>query len=321
MGGPQATQAQEICQLTGKKQDVKISYSGGTMRISSVSVFGLGLVLLVGGSAIQAQEEAAAKLQEQAGNGIIYIVAYDKDQKEIGKGSAVVIADKLAVAGYHLIAGAARVDGFNAKNRKVDVKGVVDVDKNFNLVLLQVDGKVSPLPAGSPEGLEPEKTIFGLGANESGEIIISEGAIRNLYEVRPGTKVADSSLAVPETFNGAAVLDPGGRLAGLLVVMDARLRFIVPVTALNGLNRTAKPTPWKSWIPDDYRNSFESAWLAGRLYAWQEDSLGAQRNLERVVKAQPNNLEAWSMLASVYDKQRDFNNAVTAYRKVVELDP
>lgn len=291
------------------------------MRSQSFLALALCLVLALGGSALFAQSEAATKLQAQASSGVIYVVAYDKDLKEIGKGSAAVLADKLAVTSYHLVSGAAKVDGFNAKKKKVDVLGVVAVDKNLDLALVQINGKVTPLPAGSAEAVASGKTVYGLGANESGDIIVSEGTVRNLFEVVPGTKVADNSLAVPETFNGAAVLDAEGKITGLLVVMDTRLRFIVPVMALNALNKTAKMTPWKSWTPEDYKGSFEGAWLAGRLYAWLDDTLGAQRNLERVAKAQPNNLEAWSMLASVYDKQRDYTNAVTAYQKVVELDP
>jgi len=291
------------------------------MRLSSVPPLALCLSLAVGGSAVMAQEDAAAKLLAQAEEGVIYIVAYDKDQKEIGKGSAAVLADKLAVTSYHLVSGAAAVSGFNAKQKKVDVVGIVAVDKSLDLALLQIGGKPKPIPAGGADAIAPAKTIYGLGANESGEIIISEGTVRNQFEAVPGIQVADTSLAVPETFSGAAVLDPAGKLVGLLIVMDSRLRFVVPVAALNALNKTAKPTPWKSWTPDDYRNSFEGAWLAGRLYNWMDDALGAQRNLERVTKAQPGNLEAWTMLASVYDKQRDYSNAVTAYRRVTELDP
>jgi tetratricopeptide (TPR) repeat protein len=291
------------------------------MRLKGFFTLALGLVPALSGPALFAQGEAAAKLQAQAGNGIIYLVVYDKDQKEIGKGTAAVLADKIAVTSYHLVSGAAQVAGFNAKKKKVNVLGIMAVDKNLDLALLQIDGKATPLPAGSPEAIATGKTIYGLGANESGDVMVSEGTVRNLFEAVPGTKVADTSLAVPETFNGAAVIDAEGKMAGLLVVMDSRLRFVVPITAVNALNKTAKPTPWKSWTAEDYKNSFEGAWLAGRLYGWLDDTLGAQRSLEKVTKLQPNNLEAWTQLASIYDRQRDYNNAVTAYRKVVELDP
>jgi tetratricopeptide (TPR) repeat protein len=268
-----------------------------------------------------AQNETAAKIQAQTMAGIVNVVVYDKDQKEIGKGTAVVLTDKIAVTSYHLVSGAAKVAGFNQKKKGVDVPGIIAVDKNLDLALIQIDGKVTPLAVGSGEAIAAGKPIYGLGVNESGDVIISEGTIRNLFEATPATKVADTSLAVPETFNGAAVLDPEGKLAGIFIVMDSRLRFVVPVSAVNAMNKTVKATPWKAWTPEDYKTTLEGAWLAGRLSAWQDDTLGAQRNLERVTKAQPDNLEAWSMLAAVYDKQRDYTNAATAFRKVTELDP
>jgi len=290
------------------------------MKLSSFPGLGLCFAMVFAGPSPASPQDEATKLLEKAASGAIFLVAFDKDQKEVGKGTAVVLSDKVAVTSYHLVAGASRVDGFNSKKKKVDVEGIVAVDKNLNLALVQIDGKVSPLPVGSA-ALAADQKVFGMGSNESGEMVVSEGTVRNQFEAVPGTKVADISLAVPETFNGAAVLDAGGSMVGLLIVMDSRLRFIVPASALNALSKTAKMTPWKSWTPEDYKNSFEGAWLAGRLYAWLDDTLGAQRNLERVVKAQPGNLEAWSMLASVYDKQRDYMNAVPAYRKIVELDP
>jgi len=277
--------------------------------------------LLLSSAFLFAQGEELAKLLTQASPGVISITVYGKDKQEIGKGSAVVLTNQIAATSYHLISQAASCVGFNYRKKEVDVLGVVAVDKNLDLALLSIDGKVQVLPQATADEFAENQKVFGIGSNESGEVIIADGTMRKSFETAPGQKVWDSSLAIPDTFTGGAVVDSSGKILGMIIVMDKRLRFIVPENIIAGLSKTAKMTPFKSWQPDDYMASLEAAWIAGRLYHWQGDSFSAQRNLEKVIKANPNSLEAWTILSSVYDGQRDYTNAVTAYRKVIELDP
>lgn len=277
--------------------------------------------LLLSSAVLFGQGEELAKLLTQASPGVISLVVYGKDKQEIGKGSAVVLTEQIAATSYHLISQAAACVAFNYRKKGVDIQGVVAVDKNLDLALLRIDGKVQVLPQATADEFAENKKVFGIGSNESGEIIIADGTMRKSFDMAPNQKVWDSSLAIPDSFTGGAVLDSNGKILGMIIVMDKRLRFVVPANMIAGLPKTAKMTPFKSWQPDDYMASLEAAWIAGRLYHWQGDSFSAQKNLEKVVKANPGSLEGWTILASVYDGQRDYANAVAAYKKVIELDP
>jgi tetratricopeptide (TPR) repeat protein len=282
----------------------------------------LGTALVFGSVAYLSagQEDPAVLRLEASGPGVLALVAYDKDKKEIAKGSAVALTKELALTNYHLISGAASAMGFNYKKKEVDIEGLVAFNKALDLALIRIKGKTTPLvPA--PEALTKGQKVLAIGSNESGEIVVASGEIRDVRDLGAGASVAEISAAVPEAFAGGAVFGEDGKFIGLLTILDRQLRFVVPASAFDGLNRTGAVQAFQAWTPEDYLGTVEGAWLAGRLYNWMEQSLNAQRNLEKVTKAQPNNLDAWTMLSAVYNKQRDFANAVTAFKKVIELDP
>jgi tetratricopeptide (TPR) repeat protein len=210
--------------------------------------------------------------------------------------------------------------GFNIKKKEVDIEGVVAVDKALDLALIQFDGKVTPLGLGNFDELAAGKKFYAVGVNESGDIIISDGAVRSFFDLRGGLKVADSTLAVPDTFSGGVILGDSGKVVGVIQVLEKRLRFIAPANTVAAMPKTTKMTPFKNWQLEDYMGTMEAAWLTGRLYAMMGEAYNAQKGLEKVTKAEPNNLEAWTLLAKVYDGQRDYQNAITAYKRVTELD-
>ncbi len=283
--------------------------------------FMIGLGLFLSCCLLFGQSEELAKLLTQCSPGVITLVAYGKEKQELAKGSAVVLTEQIAATSYHLVCQAASCLGFNYRQKKVDIEGVIAVDKNLDLALLRIDGRVQVMPMAEADECIENKNVFAVGSNEAGEIIIADGALRKSFETAPGQKIWDSSLAVPDTFSGGAVVDADGKVVGMIIIMDRRLRFIVPAQAVGALPKSAKMMPFKSWQPEDYLGGNEAAWLAGRIYAWMGESFNAQKNLEKYVKANPNSLEAWATLSTVYNNQRDYQNAVTAYNKVIELDP
>jgi S1-C subfamily serine protease len=267
----------------------------------------------------QAADDPGQKALEKSGPGILSVVVYDKDakdKKELGKGTAIVLTKELAAVNYHLVSLGNFAVAFNYKKKEVDVLGLVAVDKTLDLALIKIDGKVEPLvPA--PAALAENMKILVVGANEAGDLIVSSGALRGLLDLGGGIKIAEASVSVTDTFGGAPVLTEDGKLVGQLVIGERRLRFVAPIAAVAALDKAGKLQAWKTRTPEDYNGTVEAAWLGGRVYKWLDDSLNAQRSLEKVTKAQPGNLEAWVLLADVYNRQRAYADAVTAFKKVI----
>ena len=282
-------------------------------------VFILGM--FVSGFPVYAQTDESAKILAQTGPGVIQLVVYGKDKQEIAKGSAFAIADKIAVTSYHLISPAASCVGFNIKQKEIDINGVVAVNKALDLALIQISGKVTPLAFGGGDDLAVGKKISVVGVNEAGEFKVYEGKIQSLFDFGEGMKVVEPAISVSETCSGGVALGESGKVIGVFQILERRLRFIAPAAAVAAMPKTAKPTAFKNWQAEDYLGTQEAAWLTGRIYAWTGEAYSAQKGLEKVTKAQPNNLEAWTLLAKVYDGQRDYQNAVAAFKKITELDP
>ncbi len=288
------------------------------MKAKTLFSTALCLVLLLPAVSLLAQSELAAKLLTQGGSGVLTLVVYDKDKKEIGRGTAVVLSETTAATTYHLVSKAADVKALNFKKKKVDVEGLLAVDKALDLALLQIDGKAEVLEAGA--ALAPDMTVVALGSDKAGEMSGAEGKIRKLFDLAPGVIVADSSMTLKDEFDGGAILDETGKLAGLMNISDLRLRFIVPTPTLSAM-RAGTLIPFKSRAPEDFRESIEFAWLAGRMYMWLDVGRSAAQNLDKVTKAQPANAEAWKYLASVYESQRDYEKAAAAYEQLTKIDP
>lgn len=291
------------------------------MKTRSLTALIIGIFLTASLPGFAGQAEDKAKLVEQFGPGVLRLVILDKDKKEVAHGSAVAISPTAAVTSYHLVAQAVGATSFNVKGKEVDVDGILGVDKNLDLAVLKIDGKVTPLSVASFESLGPGKKITAIGFNDAGEIVAEGGEIRAVHALGKDITVAETTLAVPESFTGAVVINDQGQAVGVINVPDSRLRFIAPISAVVDLSKAPKETGWKAWKADDYKAGLEYAWLAGRLYDKYNDGFNAQKYLDKVAKAQPTNLEVWTILAGVYDRQRDYSSAVTAFRKITELDP
>lgn len=291
------------------------------MRFKTAGILAIIFGFFVSGFPLYGQTEEMPKLLVQYGPNIMQIVAYGKDKQEIAKGTAFAISDKLAVTSYHLISPASNCTGFNMKQKEVDIDGVVAVNKALDLVLVQYDGKLTPLVFGGGENLAVGKKISIIGVNEAGEFKVFDGSVQSIFDFGDGMKVVEPSIGIPDTCSGGVAIDENGKVIGVAQVLERRLRFIAPAAAVSAMPKTAKPTAFKNWQPENYADTLEAAWLTGRIYAWMGEGFSAQKGLEKMAKAQPNNLEAWSLLAKVYDSQRDYQNAVAAYKKITELDP
>jgi len=291
------------------------------MMLKTAKALTLFICLSLAGGLLYGQTDESAKILAQSGPGVMQLVTYGKDKQEIAKGTAFAISDKLAVASYHLISPAANCVGFNIKQKEVDIDGVMAVNKALDLVLLQYDGKVTPLVLGGAGDMAVDKKISIVGVNEAGEFKVYEGKVQNLFDFGGGMKIIEPAVSIPETCTGGLVLDENGKVVGIVQVLERRLRFIAPAAAVQAMSPAAKPTAFKNWQAEDYLGTMEAAWLTGRLYAWMGEGYSAQKGLEKVAKAQPDNLEAWTLLAKVYEGQRDYQNAIGAFKKITELDP
>src|SRR4030066_757002 len=288
--------------------------------IIKARTLGILAISLAAGVFLFSQTQESAQLFEKNKDGVLSLFVYGGNKELIAKGVGFGLAEDVVVTSYHLISQAEEVEGVNVKGKKMKLEGLITVDRNLDIALLKLKGKVGVLALGNSDELLPGSSLVGLGANESGEITIAEGTVRNVHKLADSQSVIESSISISEGYNGGPLLDVGGKAVGLIIVME-KSRVGIPVNAWKSLPRLGKVTAFKELAKEDYFAGFEGAYLAGRISALMDETLNAQKYLEKVVKAKPETTEAQALLATVYAKQRNFSAAVTAYQKVVELDP
>lgn len=279
------------------------------------------LFFLLTGMYLYPQTPESINIFEKTKEGILSLYVYGANKELIGKGVGFGLSEDIIASSYHLVSVADSVEGVNVKAKKMKIEGIIAVDRNLDIALLKVKGKVLAIPEGNSDELKPGARIFSLGANESGEIVISEGTLRNIFNPSAGEFIFDLSLSVPEGFNGGPLLDLNGQVVGLMLILEKTGRVGVPANAWKDLSKAAKATAFKDWTKEDYFASLEGSLLAGKVFSLMDELNNAQKYLERAVKINPSQAVAQGLLASIYSKQRNYSAAVSAYNKLIELDP
>jgi tetratricopeptide (TPR) repeat protein len=280
------------------------------------------MVLVLAPAAVLAQTEDATKILDQASGGVVALIVYGADKTSSTQGTALALAPDILATSYHTISQAYDVESLTVKQKKIKLEGIVGIDKAHDLALLKMKSKIQPLNASTAGSgaLAPGARLFVLGANDSGQIVVSEGTLRRLVDIGPGDKIMELSLTASPQFSGGPILDIGGQVVGLLVSMD-RVKVGIPVEVLQKIVRNPKAVEFKGWPREDYFSLFEGASFAGRSAATLDENMAARMHLEKAVKLNPQFTDGYALLAGVYDKQRDYSAAVDAYGKVTTLDP
>jgi tetratricopeptide (TPR) repeat protein len=276
--------------------------------------------LLVAGLPLFSQSDDAARIFEQSKDGVVSLFVYDGSKVLIGKGVGFGLSEEALLTSYHLVSPAAELEAVNAKGKKGKIEGLLAVDKNIDAAVIKTKNKVTALPVGNSDELAPGARIFAIGANESGDIVVSEGTLRNLHKLPEGPTLLELSLSSSEGFNGGPILNQTGQAVGLLLV-DKTSRIGIGSNSWKGISRAGTLTAFKDRAQEDYLAGAEGAFLAGRIAYLLDDMSGAGKYLEKVVQANPSLIEAQAMLASVYAKQRNYAAAAAAFQKVITLDP
>ena len=265
------------------------------------------------------QTEQAQEILENNQAGVVYLTVLGDEKETVAEGSGFVIEQGVMATSYLLVSQAKSVTGKNFKGKKVKIEGILAVDKNLNLALLKIKGKTPALSMGNSDELGMGKKVYAVGVEETGQIGASEGTVRNILEIEPTKRFVETSLSVPQSFNGAPLIGVNGKVLGMIVFLERRLKFILPSNLMKTVQKKSL-VKFKDYQREDYLATFEGAFLAGKVASLLDETGRAQNYLEKVVKLSPMNIEPISLLADVYNRQRNYQRAASAYQKVIELD-
>ncbi|MEW5901926.1 MAG: trypsin-like peptidase domain-containing protein, partial [Acidobacteriota bacterium] len=135
-------------------------------KTRALSFFALSFAI---GVLLFPQTEDSTRIFEQNKEGVIALYVYGGNKELIAKGVGFGLSADVVATSYHLVSQAEEVEGVNIKGKKMKIEGIIAVDKNLDVALLKLKGKVSAMSAGNAEELQSGARVFALGANESGD--------------------------------------------------------------------------------------------------------------------------------------------------------
>lgn len=289
------------------------------VRGSKIRWLILFILIFFPSALIFSQTEQTQEILEKNQTGVVYLTVLGDEKETVAEGSGFVVEKGVMATSYLLVSQAKSMAGKNFKGKKVKIEGILAVDKNLNLALLKIKGKTPALSMGNSDELNMGKKVYAVGGNELGEIGASEGTVRNILEIETTKRFIETSLSVPLNFNGAPLMDVNGKVLGMVVFLERTLKFILPSNLMKTVQKKSL-VKFQDYQHEDYLATFEGAFLAGKVASLLDETGRAQKYLEKVVKLSPMNIEPISLLASVYNRQRNYKEAAPAYQKVIELD-
>ena len=236
-------------------------------------------------------------------------------------GSGVALPNGSIVTNCHVTQHAKRVEPFwastpvRAESQRADVK--------HDVCLVQMPGlPVRPVELASSKGLHVGDKVYAIGFNGGRRLTYEEGEVSELYAL-DGGMVIRTTAAFSQGASGGGLFDAEGRLVGILTffrVSGEVAYFAVPVEWVKGVETatSAAVQPIEGvpfWAASlDRQPQFLQAGALEADGRWQELVQLARGWIE----SDPQDANAWAMLAKASSKMGDEATAVTARKRAAE---
>lgn len=273
------------------------------------------------GQLIMAQSQEVTDILSKNSSGVITLLAWDNNKNVVGEGTGFAIGENLIVIPYHLVSQAAEAEITTISGKKAKVEALVALDRNYDLAIMRIKGKLEPLSLGATDKLEKGGRLFAL-SEINGQVIITEGFLRDWLELLPGNvRLLDISMNLEKTACGAPIFDLQGKVVGMAMVLGQGVRFGVPIEPVLSLNRFAKGVELKTASKENFLETMEGAYFAGKSAALLNEPGTATIYLEKYVKFRPDNLDAYLCLGRCYYQLRNYSESYNNYAKALLLKP
>jgi tetratricopeptide (TPR) repeat protein len=277
------------------------------------------VILLFPVSALFSQSEEAQQVLEQNAPSLISFVTFGEDNEEISQGTGFVIGEKIMATSYSLVSQAKSAEGSDYKGKKIKMDGILAVDKNFGIAVIEINRKNPILTLGNSDEVERGDKVYAIGANEVGEFSLSEGETFNFHDYK-SQRLIETSLSLTDSYNGGPVLNAAGQVIGMVVFLDVGKKVVISSKVLELIPKTGAETKFKDRQPEDYFGTIEGATLAAKVFYSMGNSSKAEKFLKKMLEFKPDDLETHALLAEIYAKQRDYTSAISTFKKIIELD-
>lgn len=258
----------------------------------------------------------------------VSIETFNAKGEAVSRGSGFFIANDRVITNRHVIERSNRVVVTLVDGKKFVAKGVLAVDGEGDLALLQVDvppGLSRPLPIVARVPQEGESIVvignpFGLEGS------VSDGIVSAVREISGYGKIIQITAPISPGSSGSPVVNMYGQVIGVATLQAAEgqsLNFAVPAERIGQLRVTELQTV-SALAADTRKNkraNAERAYSQGVAQLSRDDYQRALPYFEQAVDLDPNYAEAWYQAGYSYGALGRFQDALKASKQAAKLRP
>jgi tetratricopeptide (TPR) repeat protein len=258
----------------------------------------------------------------------VAIETFDAAGKSLSRGSGFFIASDRVITNRHVIERSSRVEVLLSSGRKYTARGILAVDGEGDLALIQVNVPPElsfPLPILETAPEEGESVVvignpFGLEGS------VSNGIVSAVREIPGYGKIIQITAPISPGSSGSPVVNMRGEVIGVATLQAAEgqsLNFAVPSGRISRLEAGELQT----FASANSENRQTRRAIAERLYSKglanlsSDDYAKALPFFEQAVATDPTYAEAWYQVGFCYGMLGKHEESVKASKKAAQLRP
>lgn len=285
-------------------------------------------VLLIGSVTVYHAQDQLPDLVRRIKPSAVAIEAFDAKGTMISRGSGFFIGTERIVTNRHVIENATRVELQLQDGRKFLIRGVLAIDGEGDIALLQVEvprGMAVPLPIGRGVPQEGESIVvvgnpFGLEGS------VSNGIVSAVREIPGYGKIIQITAPISPGSSGSPVVNMYGQVVGIATLQASEgqsLNFAVPAERIMQLRVGALQTV-SNLSADSAKNkraAAERSYSQGVALLSRDDFERALPFFVKAVELDPNYTEAWYQAGYCYGVLGRHTESLQASQRAAKLRP
>lgn len=288
----------------------------------------LFLIVFVFSSTTISAQDFLPELVRRIKPSAVAIETFDAKGTTISRGSGFFIANDKIITNRHVIEKSNRVEVHLINGKKFPAKGVLAIDGEGDLALLQVDvpqNSAAALPLVQTAPQEGESIVvvgnpFGLEGS------VSNGIVSAVREIPGYGKIIQITAPISPGSSGSPVVNMRGQVVGVATLQAAEgqsINFAVPSARISALKLGDLQT-FSSLTNENLKNKRAAAqnlYSQGLGILSRDDYAKAVAYFEKAVEIDANYAESWYQAGFCYGMLGRHADALKASRQAAKLRP
>jgi tetratricopeptide (TPR) repeat protein len=275
-----------------------------------------------------AQEDTLPELVKRIKPSVVAIVTYDAKGDRLSRGSGFFTGPDRVVTNRHVLEGAYRAEIHTVNDLTYNVKGVLAVDGEGDIALLQVDippNVASPLTILRTSPQEGESIVV-IGNPLGLEGSISNGIVSAVRDIPSFGRIIQITAPISPGSSGSPVVNMRGEVVGVATLQLAdgqSLNFAVPSDRVTQLQAGASRTLGELVLATrrSQRASAERFYMQGLGFLSRDDCEKALPYFKKATDSDPDYADAWAQTGFCNGVLGRHAEALKASRQAIRLKP